>query len=627
MIYRVLFVISLVVYLKPLDAQPDYTANDTVPPYGASFAYGSNMGYYPPWQDEQLADIAKGNPAMDVQGLGVTSLRPALFAHFLEQWGYDIRTDAFQHYKNLGIDITAFIGYPSPEQRDTTRHCPAHQSELFANMYEPIWDDGRDGTPINDDNTYALYLYKMVRKYGPYIRIWEVWNEPDFDYSGNAWKTADMPGSWWKNNPEPCGHALRAPIFHYVRLLRISYEVIKTFDSDALIATGGLGFPSYLDAILRNTDNPEDGSPTAAYPLGGGAYFDVLSFHSYPHIDGSLRRWNNDRQAFDYFRHSDAAAAGVVKGKKAFEKVLHRYNYNGRNHPEKEFIITECNIPRKAFGDYIGSNEAQRNFILKTLIEIQKEKVRQLHVYQLSELNTFQKADNEFQMMGLYEQLQDNPPYSQKPTEQGIAFRTISEQLGGKYFDERKTKEMLLPSGIGGAAFTAIDGTTTYALWAKTPNDQSELATASYAFPAVMNVGALIVRAWDHSRSGDSLIVKGARLQLDGSPVFVEMAPDELASQRIEAAEEALSFRCFPNPFTDSLTILFRLQEEQKVRLRLYDFKGRLLQTYHTGEPLLPGIYQHIFRQDVSAGVYFCQLEMNNQRLTKRVVKVQRKEE
>ncbi|MEO1624760.1 MAG: T9SS type A sorting domain-containing protein [Bacteroidota bacterium] len=623
MLQRMFLLLCLLLPFGEAHAQVNYTANDTVPLYSDPFSYGANMGYYAPWRDEQLADIAAGNPALPIDGVGVTSLRPALFAHFLEQWGYDIRTDAFQHYEDIGIrNNVVFIGYPSPAQRDTTHFCSDHQSELFRNLYEPIWDNGENGTPVNDDNVYALYLYKMVKRYGPYVRIWEIWNEPDFDYSGNAWKTPDMEGNWWDNDPDPCGHALRAPIYHYIRLLRVSYEVIKSMEPEDYVATGGLGFPSYLDAILRNTDNPIDGSRTAEHPLGGGAYFDVLSFHSYPHIDGSLRSWNNDRQDFDYRRHSDAAADGVVAAKQAFEKVLHRYNYNGGIYPEKEFIITECNIPRKTFGNYIGSSEAQRNFLLKALVEVQKVGVHQFHIYQLGEISAFDEAKSEFHLMGLHQKLEGTAPYQQQPTEAGIAYRTISKLLYGRYYDEDKTREMNLPRGIGGAAFDHPTGETIYVLWAKTPNDRSELATASYRFPNLLQVEQLLVKEWDFSRSGDSLSIQGNQIQLSAAPVFVQVG-GKFSSPSTASPARPARLQCHPSPFADSLNIVFRLQEERKVRLQLYDWKGRLLARYHNSERLSPGIYQHIFAEDVPAGIYFCKLEVDGELETRRVVKVQ----
>jgi len=269
-----------------IGAQVSYNANTRVDAYTGSFAYGCNFGSYPPWNDYTLADIAAGNTALNVKGAGVRSLHVPLPEHFLEQWGYSIRLNQFNHYASLGmIDHTVFIGYPSAAHKETDSYCANTTSALFENLYTDIWDGGANGTPVNDDNYYALYIYKMLKVYKYKVKFWEIWNEPDYTYSGNGNKAAGVAGNWWDNNPPPCDlENLKAPIYHYVRMLRISYEVIKTLDPRAYVAIGGIGYPSFLDAVLRNTDNPTDGSVNSSYPLTGGAYFDVLSYHSYPSI-------------------------------------------------------------------------------------------------------------------------------------------------------------------------------------------------------------------------------------------------------------------------------------------------------------------------------------------------------
>src|SRR5699024_563027 len=163
---------------------------------------------------------------------------------------------------------------------------------VFANLYSPIWDEGENGTPINDDNQFALYIYNLVKRYGEYIRFWEIVNEPDitgFWDNGNR----DRAMNWWDNPPTPGALLnLRAPSFYYIRMLRIAYEVIKKYTPDAFVAPGGIGNPAFLDALLRYTDNPDEGKVTAEYPLTGGAYFDVVSYHIYPAY--FLQEWDND---------------------------------------------------------------------------------------------------------------------------------------------------------------------------------------------------------------------------------------------------------------------------------------------------------------------------------------------
>jgi len=607
-----------------LIAQPGYTANDQVPAYNGNFEYGANMGFYAPWQDDQLANIAAGNTQLDIQGVGVTSLRPALFAHFLEQWGYDIRVNTFKHYSELGAKAnTAFIGYPSDVQRETTQYCPGVQSELFVNLYEPIWDGGANGTPINDNNPYALYLYKMVTLYKDHVKIWEVWNEPDFDHSGNSLKLAGEPGSWWSETPTPCDLAIHAPLYHYVRLLRISYEVIKTIDPEAYIAIGGIGYPSFLDAVLRHTDNPDAGKVSSEYPLRGGAYFDVLSFHSYPHIDGSLRRWNNDKGDFDHFRHSDAAADAVVLRKKEFEEVLHRYAYTGQAYPKKEFIITECNIPRKTFGQYIGSEDAQRNFLLKTLIAVQQQEIRQFHVYQLGETNSLNQAGNEFALMGLYKNLPQTQPYQQQPNSAGIAYQTISSLLYGQTYDPLSTQELLLPSSVRGAAFADGQGGYTYVLWAETRSDRSESSTTAYTFPSHLEVSEIIMKEWDFADNKDSLVIAGNSLQLTGSPVFLRVKKKAEMPGSSSPKNSEVLFQAFPNPFIDSSTIVFKISRESTVNLAIYDLNGRLVHEFLKSERVQPGIHQHIFDDKIRPGLYLCKLEVGKEKFTEKLIKVE----
>ena len=109
----------LVTFFNQLFAQVNYNANNVVLPYDSKFYFGCNTSYYgPAWPDELLGDIAAGNPTVGQDGIGVKTLRVALFEHFLEEWGYDIRLSTFEHYASLGIkDITVFVGYPSEAHR------------------------------------------------------------------------------------------------------------------------------------------------------------------------------------------------------------------------------------------------------------------------------------------------------------------------------------------------------------------------------------------------------------------------------------------------------------------------------------------------------------------------------
>ncbi len=601
-------------------AQIDYTANDYVPDYEGRFHYGVNLGAYYFWTDDQLAKIAAGNPALNVPGAGVTALRLSLPENFLDYWGYDIRLDVFKHYNQLRLtDNVVFTGYPAPKHRDSTHYCPDGPSQLFANLYTPIWDNGENGTSVNDTNFYALYLYNMVSLYHPYVKFWEIWNEPDFDFVGDSSRQPGDPGNWWEYDPDPCHFAIHAPVQHYIRMLRISYEVIKHVAPDDYVAIGGIGYPSFLDVVLRNTDNPDSGAVDSLYPLKGGAYFDVLSYHSYPHIDNSLREWSNDIFDFKYFRHSDRCVDGVLRLQVEMRSVLEKYGYDGVTFPEKKWIITESNIPRRRFGDYIGSDEAQRNFLIKSAVACQMNGILQMDVYQLGDIEPPATASNEFFLMGLYTELDSVPQYEQTITDAGIAWRTVSTQLRSKKYDPARSSMLQLPAGIRGGAFKDETGGYVYVLWAETSEDLSEKAAADYSFPAAMGMQTMLQRAWDFSSVGITTVVSANRVKLSGSPVFLT---DQAAETR--PGGEKLLLECTPNPFRGKLQVSLALPEITTTSLRLYDMQGRLVREFFSNLPLAAGEhFLPIDGIDLPAGVYVLHfITATGRQVVKKVVAV-----
>lgn len=513
MIPKYLYTTLLLVWYSTLTAQINFTANDVVPPYSGQFGYGANMGLYSGWSDDQLANIAMGNPSLNIDGAGVNSLRPLLPEYFLEFFGYDIRLNTFQHYANLGApDNVAIIGYAVAEHQDPNQYCPGRTPLTFSNLYTPIWDDGAGGSPINEQNHFAHYVYRMVNVYKDYVTFWEVLNEPDANISGSQ-------TDWFTTVPDPCEYAFGAPIFHYIRMLKIAYEVIKQVDPDAYVAVGGLGYPGFLDLIMRHTDNPVDGSVTPEYPLLGGAYFDVLSYHSYPHFDGSLRYYDNNVGGFVWVQHSDRAAAGYLDRGQQFIDVLGNYGY-GSTYPAKKVICTETNVPRKGF-TYHGSDEFQRNYAIKAAVAAQKNGQLQMHLYNMGDDVQESSANGEFDLMGIFESLSDTPPYSQVKNDLAISYKTVSDELREKSYDATRTTAMNLPEGVDGAAFKDATNNYTYVLWAVTSIDRSEVANATYSFPGSISAGSMESKAWNYSNTGNTAQISSQNIALTGSPIFL----------------------------------------------------------------------------------------------------------
>ena len=604
-----------------LTAQISYTANDTVPVYNGKFHYGVNLGAYYFWRDEQLANIAAGNPDLGVEGVGVNALRLSLPENFLDYWGYDIRLEAFQHYDHLGMeDNVVFVGYTAPHHQDTTEFCPDSPSELFANIYLPIWDNGENGTPVNDSNHYALYLYKMAQIYHPYVKFWEIWNEPDFDFVGDSSRQPGEDGNWWEHDPDPCHYALHAPVQHYIRMLRISYEVIKYVAPDDYIAIGGIGYPSFLDLVLRNSDNPDGGGIDSLYPLNGGAYFDVLSYHSYPHIDNSLRAWSNDIWGFEYYRHSDKCVDGMLNLQAQMRSILEKYGYDGLMFPQKKWIITESNVPRKQFDEYIGSPEAQRNYLIKSVIACQMNDILQMHIYQLGDIEPEKTARSEFDLMGLYYELDSVPQYQQKPTSAGIAYRTVSLMLSGSRFDADRTQQLNLPANVRGGAFRDAEGRFVYVLWAATETDLSEEAKAVFSFPGSMNMQSMHQRTWDFSTIGITTLVNASQVKLTGAPVFLTDSKEEIPTTPVKR----IVLDCNPNPFQGKINVQLTLPDPMVSSLSLYDINGRLVNNFFSNLKLAEGDhFIPIDGGDIPAGVYLLRFEtISGKRATCKLIKL-----
>lgn len=501
-----------------------HTAESHVRPYLADFGYGCNMGYYGEnWTDEHLAAA--------IRRAGGRTIRVTLPEQFLEKWGWQARQATFAHHTGrLGLqELVCFVGEPAPEHRDKTVYPGCREpSRLFANLYEPIWN--ADST-VNPNNYYAAYIYRLTQTYGRHIRFWEVVNEPDFinDTSNKEWlsrapRPAETPNTL-------------APIFHYIRTLRITWEVVKRYCPEDYVTPGGLGYAEYLDALLRYSDNPRNGAVTAQYPARGGAYFDVVDYHVYPAY--YLRRRNLLHTGFNYLRNSDNAAEQIIHHKTQLEAVLRKHGFDGAVYPRKHFIVTETNISRRTAEWRYGSDEMQRNFGIKALVLAQKHDIRQVHFYSVAEAANVPATANgiptedEFKLMGFYENMSRDMPGHEKLTPLGLGFKTTAQLLHGWQYDAARTAALRLPDEAEGAAFRR-DNDYVYVLWAKTRQDQQEAATVRYSFPADWPLDGTERRAWDFALTGAVRKLSGREIVLQGAPQFfrlIEAEKPRLAAQ------------------------------------------------------------------------------------------------
>jgi hypothetical protein len=426
-------------------------------------------------------------------------------------------------------------------------------------LYEPIFvTNGAGQQVVNRNNYLAGYVYDVISTYGNSVKFWEVWNEPDFSDNYDASQNTASATYWGTVNPLPCDLSrTSAPISHHVRLHRVVYEVIKSVNPHALVATGGIGYVGYLEALLRNTDNPGpypqkagendgtvEGAVSTRYPRTGGAYFDVLSYHSYPQYSlsryaGQASNCASTETFIDLgngntrcsFAHSDRAVQSVFSLRDDMQAALASHGYDGTLHPAKNFIITENNIPRE-LPEYVsngaldprtnqwGSDDYAHDYVMKVLIEAQRQNIGQFYLYSISDevrpdgtdcAGNLVGTDNT-KVEGLFEDLSCVQPQSAVRTVQADAFQTTSNMLYRSRYSAAKTQQLALPSAVDGAVFESAAGTDTIVLWAKTTQDRSEAASATYSLPA----GTYSQTDWQ----GTSTSVSGSNLALSGSPLF-----------------------------------------------------------------------------------------------------------
>ncbi len=613
---NVLLCILCICSVFGLYGQVNFTALDfnAIPPYNHHFLYGVNLGYYgDSWNDQALADIAAGNAAKNVPGVGSKSLRPPLPGYFVDYYGYNIRVNEFEYFRSLGIQHnTIMLGWPADGERENVSYDCSESSKMFANMYLPIWDDGTDGTPYNDENYYAKYVYNIVSLYKDYTKFWEIMNEPDFDVMSQAWLGPDQPGNWWTNDPTPCALLnMRAPIQTYVRMLRISYEIIKTLDPTAFVCTGGIGYASFLDAVLRNTDNPDGGKISPEYPHTGGAYFDMLSFHSYPMY--KLGLWSNALNGFEYKRHSDAAIDIYLKDRNELDEVLKKHHFDGVTFPEKKWICTESNISRIQSESFIGSDTAQLNYVMKVQIISQQNKILQHYLFVLGEPHPKSGSQDPFDFMALYQSLTNNGPlknegqYNVEYTLAGRGLRTLSENLLEYQYNESVTNALNISEQVAGAAFVSQVGNNAFVLWAKTTTDESEYASAEYILPdSIFQANDHVMIDWQ----GNETPLTTNRIMLNATPLIIKQSdyilPVNGSKEEPVKTERDYRIRLFPNPATTETRIAFSLLKRETVTVKMYSSAGTLVQVFASGKTYPAGDHQIMLEpKRMPPGVYY----------------------
>lgn len=157
----------------------------------------------------------------------------------------------------------------------------------------PTWAQKFPGIfcgPIKSDKlgAFGKFMSDAATRYmiAPYqINYWELGNEPDISF-----KNIDPTSGYgcWGDDTDPYFGG-----DYYGEMLKAAYPMIKASNPLSQVLIGGL---------LLNCDpnNPPSGKDCTSSRFfegilknGGGAYFDVVSFHAYEYYGGTLGRFGN----------------------------------------------------------------------------------------------------------------------------------------------------------------------------------------------------------------------------------------------------------------------------------------------------------------------------------------------
>jgi hypothetical protein len=556
---KIFFLLLLFIGIRANAQTPDpyitpnastYNPTDT-----AHCAYGINSGYIGAnWSDSASAHIQR------LLGAHQTRTANYDFDQILYGLTWAKSTYEFNRVYNHFYNNTVFLNGMGSGRTDTnTYNIPAvaagvslYQSQMPKGIYNPIWNS--NGTPDTANNLWVDYVYHFVKSYGQYFRYYEILNEPDIGGGPGLTALKGTAGSYWNNPPEPqYQYNTHAPVFFYIRLLRIAYEVIHRYYPNAKVVTGGVGFPVSMDMYCRYTDNPGTsmdgniangaGTATAAYPYPGSYFIDMASLHFYPTY--STQTYNNATSRSDYRRNSDTLCIEFynnVYGHNGFDSVLKAYGFNGVTHPKKQFMFTETDAQKTTSLTYpnnYGSLMYQNNYTMKIFILAQKWGITQLNDYSFMDEydlpNSSANLDDVNSYMGKYyngRNVTGSNYAALKKAPAGIGRTTMSGLLFGYDYDSVKTAALNLNTNkIQGGAFTKAGVGTRYVLWAVQHRDKIETDTASYTFPS----GITVTKAynWNASQPSTTDFLNNINLYtyftlnrktilLNGSPVFIQ---------------------------------------------------------------------------------------------------------
>ncbi|MFM8320529.1 MAG: hypothetical protein ACKOC5_06395 [Chloroflexota bacterium] len=316
----------------------------------------------------------------------------------------------------------------------------------------PAWARKTPGyicsAPASDKiDEYAAFLKAIVTRYspGPYgLRYLELGNEVDVD-----------PRLVWPEAPYGCWGDIDNNYYgggYYAEILRQAYPAIKSANPEVQVLTAGL----LLDCDPTNTRVACDAGKYLEGILraGGGAFFDILSYHAYPRFESpnvigeSVASWN--------------PRGGMYVGKIAFIRaMLSKY---GLNKPlmltEASLVcpeyLSECKQDSPKYGTFL---DLQADYVYWTFVRA--------YVYNIQAVIWYTYEDSGWRSSGLFEDGAAKPAYyayqylsnllyeatysrtiTSYPGVAAYEFRDVGRRLWILWASDQVSHSVTLPTGV-----------------------------------------------------------------------------------------------------------------------------------------------------------------------------------
>ena len=211
---------------------------------------------------------------------------------------------------HLNVHVIGTIGFaPSWAASNTNgildKATVADLTEFVGALVERYDGDGVDDAPCS-----------------PVVNHWEFYNEPD--------RTATQSVGYYRNSfgDHPA---------EYFEILKASYPVVKAANPAAQVLFGGIAYEWFTDEGGRFARDFTD----RVLQMGGGAYFDIMSFHVYP----------------EFWRVHAEQSPGLLEKTNVIRDLL------ARNGVDKPLYITETGSHSNSAASFEMTEELQARYV------------------------------------------------------------------------------------------------------------------------------------------------------------------------------------------------------------------------------------------------------------------------